>query len=52
MIECLENEIWKDIAGYETLYKVSTMGRVKTSLQVQEQWISQCYIARKTNTIW
>lgn len=24
------NEIWKDIAGYEGLYQVSNMGRVKS----------------------
>ena len=28
-IENLEGEIWKDIEGYESLYQVSNMGRVK-----------------------
>lgn len=26
----MENEIWKDIAGYEVLYQVSNLGRVKS----------------------
>ena len=30
MIENLENEIWKDIKGYEGLYQVSNLGRVKS----------------------
>jgi hypothetical protein len=30
MIEPIEGEIWKDIEGYEGLYQVSNMGRVKT----------------------
>lgn len=29
-IESLENEIWKDIIGYEGLYQVSNLGRVKS----------------------
>jgi hypothetical protein len=29
MIDNLENEIWKDIEGYEGLYQISNMGRVK-----------------------
>ena len=28
MIENLEGEIWKDVAGYEGIYKVSNMGRI------------------------
>ncbi len=28
--EELKNEIWKDIEGYENLYKISNMGRVKS----------------------
>lgn len=27
----MENEIWKDIPGYEGYYQVSNYGRVKTS---------------------
>lgn len=27
----MENEIWKDIKGYEGLYQVSNMGRIKSS---------------------
>lgn len=30
MIENLENEVWKDVVGYEGLYKVSNMGRIKS----------------------
>ena len=26
----MTNEIWKDIAGYEGLYQVSNLGRVKS----------------------
>ena len=26
----LSNEIWKDVIGYETLYQVSNLGRVKS----------------------
>ena len=26
----LNNEVWKDIKGYEGLYQVSNMGRVKS----------------------
>lgn len=29
-IKDLENEIWKDIKGYEGLYKISNLGRVKS----------------------
>ena len=29
-INDLENEIWKDIVGYEGLYKISNLGRVKS----------------------
>ena len=30
------NEIWKDIPGYEGLYQVSTMGRVRSLDVIQE----------------
>lgn len=30
MIENLEGEIWKDVVGYEGLYQVSNLGRVKS----------------------
>lgn len=26
----MENEIWKDVVGYEGLYQVSNLGRVKS----------------------
>ncbi len=28
-LEILENEIWKDVVGYDSLYKVSNFGRVR-----------------------
>lgn len=34
MIENLENEIWKDVVGYEGIYKISTYGRVMTMERV------------------
>lgn len=30
MVQCLENEIWIPISGYENLYEVSNLGRVKS----------------------
>jgi hypothetical protein len=30
MIENLENEVWKDVVGYEGYYQVSSQGRVKS----------------------
>lgn len=38
----IEQEVWKDIAGYEGLYQVSNMGRVKSLLKKR--------IIRKHNT--
>ena len=29
-LDDLENEIWKDVVGYESLYEVSNYGRVRT----------------------
>ena len=29
-VEVIENEIWKDVIGYEGLYQISNMGRVKS----------------------
>lgn len=29
-LEDLPNEIWKDVVGYEGLYQVSNLGRVKS----------------------
>ena len=31
-MENLENEIWKDIIGYEGLYQISNLGRIKKIL--------------------
>ena len=33
----MENEIWKDVIGYEGLYQVSNLGRIKS---LQKQWIA------------
>lgn len=33
----MENEIWKDIIGYEGLYKVSSLGRVKSLKRNKEK---------------
>lgn len=35
MIENLENEIWKDCKGYEGLYQVSNLGRVKSLKRIR-----------------
>lgn len=40
----LPNEVWKDIAGYEGLYQVSDLGRVKSLAK-------HCKFHRKTPTI-
>ena len=29
-LDDLENEIWKDVVGYENLYEVSNYGRIRT----------------------
>lgn len=34
MIEDMEGEIWKDVVGFEGLYTVSNMGRVKSSEKI------------------
>jgi len=31
--DIIEGEVWKDIIGYEGLYKISSMGRVKSSFR-------------------
>lgn len=37
----MENEIWKDIPGFEGLYQVSNLGRVKSLQRVitREKWM-------------
>jgi hypothetical protein len=35
----MENEVWKDIVGYEGLYEVSNLGNVKS---LPKEWISAC----------
>ena len=46
MIENLENEIWKDCKGYEGLYQVSSLGRVKSLEKIRinhtgGMWVQQ-----------
>ncbi len=31
----MENEVWKDVEGYETLYQVSDLGRIKSLSRIQ-----------------
>ena len=33
----LEIEIWKDIGGYEGLYQVSNLGRIKSLSKIDER---------------
>ena len=37
-MENLSNEIWKDIEGFETLYKVSNLGRIKSLPKKVSNW--------------
>lgn len=37
----MENEIWKDIAGYDGVYQVSNMGRVKSFNKGKERILKQ-----------
>ena len=34
-VESLPNEEWRDIVGYEGLYQISNMGRVKRLLSIK-----------------
>ena len=53
MIENVENEVWKEISGYESLYCVSNKGRVKTLQkynlrgQLRKEKILKQYINKK-----
>ncbi len=38
-VECLENEIWKEVEGYEGIYQVSSLGRIKRKLESGEMLI-------------
>lgn len=35
---CMDQEVWKDIKGYEGIYQVSNMGRVKTLEKKLHTW--------------
>lgn len=43
----MQNEIWKDVIGYEGLYKVSNLGRVRSLDRVREE-IHRGTLCRKT----
>jgi len=40
----MEEEIWKDCAGYEGLYEVSNLGRVRDSASksIMKTWVNRC----------
>lgn len=40
----MQQEVWKDVIGYETLYAISSIGRL---LSHEKQWISRKTIIRK-----
>lgn len=42
----LQNEEWRDVVGYEGLYKVSNMGRIKSlnTSQIMKQWLCKGYL--------
>lgn len=31
---CLEGEIWRDVVGWEDIYEVSNLGRVRTKFRI------------------
>lgn len=41
-LEDLPNEEWRDVIGYEGLYQVSNMGRVKSFCEVRPRILSPC----------
>ena len=45
-MENLENEEWRDVPGYEGLYEVSNMGRVKS---LPKEWVIGKGRVRKHN---
>lgn len=50
-MEKLENEIWKDIKGYETKYQVSNLGRIKScKFWSGNRYISNEKILKQANT--
>lgn len=50
MFKSLSNEVWKDIEGYEGLYQVSNLGRVRSLNYLhtgQMRVLKQCFYDRK-----
>lgn len=41
----LKGEVWRDIKGYETMYQISSMGRVKSFLS--KRILKQCFSGNK-----
>ena len=44
------DEIWKDIVGYEGLYQVSNMGRVRSKERIFET-VSYTHLTLPTNSL-
>lgn len=47
----MKKEIWKDIAGYEGLYKVSNYGRVKSLARLVRRGFCEIWVEEKMMTI-
>ena len=43
-----DNEIWKDIKGYEGLYQVSNLGRVRSLDRYREFNNKKCFLKGKS----
>lgn len=43
----MENEIWKDIAGYEGLYQISSFGNVKSLLRTVDRGVSGLLVIKE-----
>lgn len=51
LVEVIENEVWKPIIGYEGLYEISNIGRVKSlnKVRVNGVWYNEKIIRPKPN---
>ena len=43
----IENEIWKDIKGYENYYQVSNYGRIKSKARIRKGKQKQFYLTKE-----